>query len=63
MGMKRWLNLAESGRDSKSSQVTFGGSQMEGDQKAEDIAVVILKIKKTVFSLSQSKPLLTELRI
>ena len=48
MGMKRWLNLAESGRDSKSSQVTFGGSQMEGDQKAEDIAVVILKIKKTL---------------
>ena len=48
MGMRRWLNLAESGRDSKSSQVTFGGSQMEGDQKAEDIAVVILKIKKTL---------------
>ena len=48
IGMRRWLNLAESGRDSKSSQVTFGGSQMEGDQKAEDIAVVILKIKKTL---------------
>ena len=40
--------MAESGRDSKSSQVTFGGSQMEGDQKAEAIAVVILKIKKTL---------------
>ena len=48
IGMRRWLNLAESARDSKSSQVTFGGSQMEGDQKAEDIAVVILKIKKTL---------------
>ena len=48
IGMRRWLNLAESGRDSKSSQVTFGGSQMEGDQKAEDIVVVILKIKKTL---------------
>ena len=42
MGMKRWLNLAESGRDSKSSQVTFGGSQMEGDQKAEDIVVIVI---------------------
>ena len=48
IGMRRWLNLAESARDSKSSQVTFGGSQMEGDQKAEDIAVVILKFKKTL---------------
>ena len=46
--MRRWLNLAESARASKSSQVTFGGSQMEGDQKAEDIAVVILKNKKTL---------------
>ena len=40
--------MAESGRDSKSSQVTFGGSQMEGDQKAEDIVVVILENKKTL---------------
>ena len=48
IGMRRWLNLAESGRDSKSSQVTFGGSQMEGDQKAEDIVVVILENKKTL---------------
>ena len=48
MGMRRWLNFAESGRDSKSSQVTFGGSQMEGDQKAEDIVVVILENKKTL---------------
>ena len=48
IGMRRWLNLAESARDSKSSQVTFGGSQMEGDQKAEDIVVVILENKKTL---------------
>ena len=47
IGMRRWLNLAESGRDSKSSQVTFGGSQMEGDQKAEDIVDVILENKNT----------------
>ena len=59
MGMRRWLNLAECSRDSKSSQVTFGGSQMEGDQKAEDIVVVILENKKTLnkWNFWKSEPL------
>ena len=30
--MRRWWNWAESGRDSKSDQVTLGGSQIPGDQ-------------------------------
>ena len=39
-GMRRWWNCADSGRDSKSFQVMFGGSQMEGDQKAAEMDVI-----------------------
>ena len=34
-GMRRWWNWAESGRDSKSDQVTLGGSQILADQNIE----------------------------
>ena len=41
-GRRRWWNWADSGRDSKSFQVMFGGSQMEGDQKAAEMEVIAL---------------------
>ena len=40
-GRRRWWNWADSGRDSKSCQVMFGGNQMEGDQKAAEMDVIV----------------------